>query len=100
MRYGERYYLPVNRALRAAAGAGAGQTVAVEIESDDAPRTVDVPDDLSAALADAGAREAFDRLSYTRRREHVDAVVEAKHEGTRRRRIAGVVTELREREAS
>src|SRR5262245_4889592 len=94
MRYGDRYYLPVNRALREAAGAAAGQTVAVELEADDAPRVVEVPEDLAAALADAGAREAFDRLSHTRRREAVEAVAGARQEATRRRRIAGVVAEL------
>ena len=61
MRYGERYYLPLNRENRGAAGVAAGDTVSVLVESDHAPRTVDVPADLAAALdAAPGAREAFD----------------------------------------
>jgi hypothetical protein len=45
MRYGERYYLPVSRAKREAARVAAGDTVTVALESDDAPRTVEVPVD-------------------------------------------------------
>ncbi len=54
---------------------------------DEAERTVDVPADFAAALADAGLREAFDRLSFSHRREHVAAIVEAKKPQTRARRI-------------
>jgi len=41
--YGGRSYLPVNKALRDAAGVAAGDAVVVELEADDQPRTVDPP---------------------------------------------------------
>ena len=41
---------------------------------DTAPRTVEVPDDLAAALAAAGLREAFDALSPSARKAHVTNV--------------------------
>jgi Domain of unknown function (DUF1905) len=36
--YGGRYYLPVNRALREAAGVAAGDAVVIELAADDQPR--------------------------------------------------------------
>jgi hypothetical protein len=98
MRYGERYYLPVNRANREAAGVAAGDAVTVELESDDAPRTVAVPDDLAAALDQApGARAAFDAMAFSHRREWVEWVTEAKRPETRERRIRGVVEQVLDR---
>ena len=95
MRYGDGYYLPLARANREAAGVAAGDTVAVALASDDAPRTVDVPDDLAAALAAApGAREAFDARSFSHRREWVEWVTGAKRTETRERRVRGVVEQV------
>jgi hypothetical protein len=79
-----------------AGGAEMGSTVAIEIRRDDAPRTVDVPRDLAEALAaEPGLREAFDAMSYTHRREWVEAVEEAKRPDTRARRIAQAVAAVR-----
>lgn len=47
-----------------------------------------VPPDLRAALrADPAARAVFDALSYTHRREHIDALLTAKKPETRARRL-------------
>jgi hypothetical protein len=95
--YGGRYYLPVRRALREAAGVAAGEVVVVELESDDQPRTVDPPEDLAAALAgDAEARAAFDGLSFTHQREYAEWVAEARRAETRRRRVEQAVQMLRD----
>ncbi len=72
-----------------------GETHEVTLEHDTAERTVEVPDDLAAALADAGVRAAFDALAFTYRKEHVRSVEEAKAQATRERRIAKVVDGLR-----
>ncbi|WP_240659010.1 YdeI/OmpD-associated family protein [Microbacterium sp. CPCC 204701] len=53
-----------------------------------------MPDDLAAALTDAGARAAFDALSYSRRKEIARAVAEAKRPETRERRIATALEAL------
>lgn len=87
---GDDYYLVVNRHVREAAGAVAGETVEVEVELDTKPRTVRLPKDVASALDDE-ARAAFDRMSYTHRKEYVEWIKEAKHEETRRRRIAKAV---------
>jgi hypothetical protein len=95
--YGGRSYLPVNRALREAAGVAAGDTVVIELEADDQPRTVDPPADLAGALAaDPEAKAAFDGLSFTHRREYAEWVAGAKRESTRRRRVEQAVQMLRD----
>jgi len=78
---------------RAAAGVEGGQEVEVELAVDNAPRTVEVPDDLAAALA-GPARAAFDSLSYSRQRAIVEPIEAAKTAETRERRIAKAVTDL------
>ncbi|MGH9215314.1 MAG: YdeI/OmpD-associated family protein [Acidimicrobiales bacterium] len=45
--------------------------------------------------ADAAARAAFDRLSYTHRREYVEWIAEAKRPATRARRVAETVERVR-----
>lgn len=81
-----------------AGGVEIGDSVAIEIGRDDAPRTVAVPPDLAAALAaEPGIRAAFDAMSYTHRREWVEAVEAAKRPETRARRIAQAVDAARAR---
>lgn len=81
---------------RAAAGVVGGQEVEVDLVVDDAPRTVEVPEDLARALdAHDGARAAFDALAPSRRKAHVVAVESAKAAETRQRRIDKVVAEVR-----
>jgi uncharacterized protein YdeI (YjbR/CyaY-like superfamily) len=87
--------LPLSAEHREAAGVEAGDEVEVTIELDVEPRTVEVPEDLAAALAEKpGARERFDALAYSARKEHVRQVESAKAQETRERRIAGIVAKL------
>jgi hypothetical protein len=89
-KYGDDYFLVINRKVREAAGVAAAETVDVELELDTEPRIVRVPKDLAGAL-DKETRAGFDRMSYTHRREYVEWIEEAKREETRRRRIAKAV---------
>jgi hypothetical protein len=82
-----RFMLGVSAEHRARSGVAAGDTVEVTLALDAEVRTVDVPPDLAAALEAAGARDAFDRLAFSHRKEHVRAVEEAKKPETRKRRI-------------
>ena len=94
-RMGGRFLLPVSAEVRKGAGVAAGDEIDVEVELDDAPREVTVPDDLAAALAAVdGARARFDALNYTSRKEAVRGVQEAKAAVTRERRIEKVVDGL------
>jgi hypothetical protein len=90
--YGEVFMLPLAAEHRTAASVQANDRVEVTLALDTQPRTVDVPDDLAAALAAVpGAQESFDKLAWSHRKEHVRAVIEAKKPETRERRIAAVV---------
>jgi hypothetical protein len=80
--------LGVLKSIRAELGKEDGDVVTVTVERDTAERTVEVPADFAAALDEAGLREAFDGLSFSHRREHVNAINEAKKPETRARRIA------------
>ncbi len=91
---GGRYLVPVSAAVRAAAGVAGDEEHEVTLVLDDQPRTVEVPEDLAAALDAAGARAAFDGLAPSHRKEHVRSVVEAKQPATRERRIQAVVATL------
>jgi hypothetical protein len=83
--------LGILKQIRAELGKGPGDPVTVTVERDTAERTIEVPADLAEALEAAGAREAFDALSFSHRREHVQAVEDAKKPETRARRIAKAV---------
>ncbi|MDH3732443.1 MAG: YdeI/OmpD-associated family protein [Gemmatimonadota bacterium] len=91
---GGRYLIGIRKDIRAAIDKGPGDTVSVTVELDTAPRVVAIPADLAAALAEAGLRNAFDALSYTHRREHVESIEGAKKAETRSRRIAKTVEML------
>jgi hypothetical protein len=91
---GGRYLVGVSAAHRSAAGVAGGEQHEVTIVHDDTPRTVAVPADLATALSQGGVTEQFDGLAYSRRKEHVRAVEEAKSEATRERRIAKIVADL------
>jgi hypothetical protein len=88
--------LGMSKEIRAGAGAEAGDAVRVVIESDDAPREVEVPEALAAALAgDAEAQAKFDGLAFTHRKEFARWVAEAKREETRERRVVQALEMLR-----
>ena len=87
--------LGILKSIRTQLGKGAGDPVTVTLEHDSTERTVEVPADLAAALEEAGLREAFDGLSYSHRREHVNAINDAKKPETRSRRISKALEMLR-----
>lgn len=92
-----RSMVGVSNEVRANAGVAAGQEVDVEMELDTAPREVAVPPELSKKLAaDPAVRQAFEALSYSRRRLLVDPVANAKTDATRDRNIAKALNALRE----
>jgi uncharacterized protein YdeI (YjbR/CyaY-like superfamily) len=86
----------MTKVLRETAGAGIGDEVDVDVELDDAPREVDVPRELAAVLErDREAARAFEKLSYTHRREYARWIAEAKRADTKQRRVANVAEMLR-----
>ena len=93
--YGGVYYLGVTRALREDAGVQAGDLVTVVLELDTVPRIITPPPDFIVALAaNPAAQATWERLSYTHRKEHVQAIEAAKQPATRARRIAQAIVDL------
>ncbi|WP_212754707.1 YdeI/OmpD-associated family protein [Nakamurella aerolata] len=93
--YGGVFMLPLSAENRTAAGVSAGDTITVGLALDTAERTVNVPDDLADALNTAGLQAAFDALSFSKQRGHVELVTGAKAAETRRRRVDRVLAALR-----
>jgi hypothetical protein len=93
---GGRVCLGVHKATREAAGATFGDRVTIELERDDAPREVEVPDDLAQALSsDPAARTVYEGLSFTHRNEYARWVAEAKRPDTKARRVEQSLEMLR-----
>ena len=93
--YGDVYMLPLSQEHRTAAGVKAGDQIEVTLELDTAPRTVEIPEDLKAALNEhPGVLAAFESLAFSKRKEFVRQVEDAKTAETRTRRIAKIVTEM------
>ncbi|MCM4083156.1 YdeI/OmpD-associated family protein [Paractinoplanes hotanensis] len=86
---GGSYWLGVSAERREAAGVSGGETYDVEVELDAAPREIEAPDDLRAALAaEPAARDFWATLSFSNQRYHVDQLTGAKTAETRARRLA------------
>ena len=93
-RMGGENLLGFNKAVRAAAGVEAGDTVDVIIVADIAERAVAIPEDLTIALTDAGVSDMFVALAPSHRKEYVRWITEAKRPETRSKRIAETVAKI------
>ena len=95
-RMGGEFLLGLNKEVRQEAGVEAGDEVEVTVELDTAPREVEVPEALAAALAaDPQARASFERMAFTHRKEYARWVAEAKQEETRQRRVQRALEMIR-----
>lgn len=92
---GGRFMLPVSAEVRAGAGVSAGEEIEVSVEPDTEPREVTVPPDFMDALNNnAQAKSAFEKLSYSNKRQHILAIEGAKTDETRQRRIEKAINTL------
>ncbi|TKV29649.1 DUF1905 domain-containing protein [Arthrobacter sp. NamB2] len=93
---GGRAMIPVSAEHRTAAGLEPGATLRVSLDLDTEERTVDVPEDLAAALTvEPSLARAFDALSVSRRKALVLPIEQAKSADTRGRRLAKALESLR-----
>ncbi len=91
----DRHCMGLTREFRREAGLAFGQRLMVTMERDTAERTVEVPEELALFLdREPRAREFFESLSFTNRKEYVAWVSGAKKEETRRRRLEKVIPML------
>ena len=85
---GGKYMIGISKERRKLAGVSGGETIEVTLELDTAPRVMEVPPDLQAALdKDKAAKAYFATLSYSNQRRHIDPINDAKTPETRTRRI-------------
>jgi hypothetical protein len=90
------HFMGVNLEVRRGAGADAGDRVRVVMQTDTAPRTVNIPSDLEKALGKSThTRARFDKLSYTHRKEYVQWLEAAKRPETRARRLEKLLARLK-----
>ena len=90
------YCLGVLKSIQEAAGVGQGDSIAIELELDTEPRTVAMPADLARALAkDKKATAAWEKSSYTNRKEIARSLEESKKPETRARRLEAALARLK-----
>jgi len=94
---GGQYMIGVSSEHRGPAKVQGGDEVDVDLELDTAPRTVDVPPELAAALdGDPAAKATWDKLSYSNKSWHALQVTGTNNPETRARRIEKSIAALRE----
>jgi hypothetical protein len=95
-RMGGEFLLGLNKEVRQGAGAEAGDEVDVSVALDTAPREVEVPEALAAALAaDPQAKASFEQMAFSHRKDYARWIAEAKQEETRQRRVQQALEMIR-----
>ena len=89
--YKGAFMISVSSDNKKAAGVTGGEEVAVTLEIDDAPRVLEIPAELSGALAAAGVLETFTGFSFSKQRGFVDPWVAAKTEATNEKNLAKMI---------
>lgn len=90
-----QHYMVVSKVLQEAAGITRGDKIHVILAPDTEERTVEVPEILQQVFKEnEEAGKTFEKLSYTRRKDFVDYIVDAKKESTREKRIAQMLDEI------
>jgi hypothetical protein len=95
--YTEAYMLPLAAEHRVPAGVKVGDEIEVSLELDTAPREIEVPPELTAALdADPQAKAFFDGLSYSNKRVFTLNVEGTANPETKARRVEKAIALMRE----
>ncbi len=91
--------LGVPKGIREKSGKNFGDTIEITVEADNAVRDVAVPADFTAALAaEPSAKEFFETLSPSHRKEFVRWISEAKKDQARARRVEQAIQMLNEKQ--
>jgi len=93
-----KHMMCINKEMQAGAKVKPGDTAHFIIERDDKPRTVTLPTALKKALAkEPKAKEIFDKLSYSHRKEYALWVAQPKQPETVERRLKKLIPLLSEK---
>ncbi len=90
-----QHMLGLLKSIREQIGKQPGETISVELWKDEAERTIEVPAAFEAAMKKEGVLTAFEKLSYTHRKEYCRWITEAKKEETRVARLTKAVEMLK-----
>jgi hypothetical protein len=88
VKMGGCYMIGMTQALRKEIGKAPGDIVNVKVEKDDEERVIELPDDFKFMLEQNPlAKEYYEKLSYSNKREYYQWITGAKKEETRKDRI-------------
>jgi hypothetical protein len=79
--------LPLRKSNREAAGVSHGELHEITLELDAEKRTVELPPDVKRLIKNSKLLAAWEKLSYTYQREHVEGINQAKKPETRAGRV-------------
>ena len=92
----ECHLLIILKQIREQIGKTFGDEIRITVEVDTEERIIEIPDGLQKAFkTEKDAKAAFEKLSYTHRREYVMWINEAKKEETRQNRITKAIEMLK-----
>jgi Domain of unknown function (DUF1905)/Bacteriocin-protection, YdeI or OmpD-Associated len=92
VKYGRpEHIMPMLKEIQQKLGKAVGDSVHVLLELDTSERTVELTDEMSKALTDAGLLGRFRTMAFTHQREYARWISEAKRDETRASRIAKMV---------
>jgi Bacteriocin-protection, YdeI or OmpD-Associated/Domain of unknown function (DUF1905) len=95
MNMGDGHMMPVRKSLQQACNVKAGDVVPWTVEHDVDERTIEAPEPLVDEFKkNKAARETWDKLSFTHKREYAEWLTGAKKEETRERRITKAIEML------
>ena len=96
MPMGGVYCMAVNKTMRDEMKVQVGDEVDVVMERDAAERTIEPPQELKKELAkNKAARERWDGLAFTVKKEMARSITDAKQEETKKRRLTKVMQILK-----
>lgn len=89
------HMLGITQKIRKEIGKGPGDTVGVILRKDDQERVINLPEELEIALTqNPKAKQFFDTLSYTNKKEYVQWISSAKKQETKEARLQKAIEML------
>ena len=96
VKYGQpQHMLGLLKSIREQIGKGPGDMIEVTIQKDEEERVVEIPPAFEKLLQKEGLLPAFEKLSYTHRKEYCRWLTEAKREETRLARLEKAIAMLK-----
>jgi hypothetical protein len=97
-KYAGSYWLMMNKDVRSRVNKKAGAMVHVKVEEDMEERVIEIPKELQTLLdKNKKAKQVFDKLSFTHRKEYVQWILSAKKEETKKNRLEKCIQMLQEK---